>query len=259
MPYKEDIFVFEIHFPVMILELFVFIFSFLIATVILLKWRERRTVATLYLSVALYSLSFAVFFAFSGVAAWFFDWSTSGFPRVNSPAYYPVSLPLGYSMVIVYDIFLFLFTIQIFLDKDNKKIIPVILVGIIMGSLLWLPANYWGVDPSMLDPPSTRTMATGIYMIYNVIIYVILSHYAFRESKQTEEREYQVGFQAIAIGQITNIMIFVFFLLDSIMLMLDPGSMGFSIFIYLGWISAFVAIFLFYIGFILPQWFRNLL
>ena len=39
MPYKDDIFLFDIHFPAMILELLVFIFSLIIAITIFFKWK----------------------------------------------------------------------------------------------------------------------------------------------------------------------------------------------------------------------------
>ncbi|MHA1379524.1 MAG: hypothetical protein ACTSRG_14215 [Candidatus Helarchaeota archaeon] len=257
MPYKEDIFSFGIHFSAMMLELIVFIFSFLIALIIVFKWRERRTIATLYLALALFSISGAVFVAFLGLFSWFLVWSSAIIPYVNSPVIYPISLPFAYSFVIIYDIFLFLFTIHIFLDKNEKKIIPVIIIGIFVATLLWLPTNNWGLDTTPMDPPSTRTISMLIYMLYNVVIYIILAFSAFRESKKTDQKEYQVGFQAIALGQIANILIFVFFLFDSVLLIINPNSPGFSIFIYLGWICALVAVFLFYIGFILPSWFRN--
>lgn len=240
----------------MTLEFIAFIFSFIIALLIFFKWKERKTIATLYLALALFSISAAVFVAFIGLAGWFLTWTSSILP-VNSPVFYPISLPLGYSFVLVYDAFLFLFTIHIFLDEDEKKVIPVIIPGIFVAVLIWLPSNYWGVDPSIFDPPSTRSLSMGIFMLYNVIIYIILAFYAFREAKKSEQREYQVGFKAIAWGQITNILIFVFFLFDAIIVVLNPGSPGFSIFIYLGWICALIAVFLFYIGFILPDWFRK--
>ena len=123
--------------------------------------------------------------------------------------------------------------------------------------LLWLPSNYWGVDTLLFDPPSTRTLVMAVFLFYNVIIYFLLFYYAFKESKLTEQKEYRVGFQLIAMGQLANILIFIFFLGDAILLLFNPGSPGFSIFIYLAWISALIANFLFYLGFILPTWFRN--
>jgi len=258
MVIKNDVFVFETHFTAMLFELIAAILVLVIAIKIFQKWRERRTVATLYLSIALFSISLAAFMAFTGLASWFFTWIAEGTSTlVKSPVYYEYSLPLGYFMVILYDIFLILFTIQIFLDKNNKKVLPFLISGLTIGILLFLPTNYWGVDPEITDPASTRIIILGIFLLYNAIVYILLTFYAFRESKRAEQVLYQKGFQAIAFGFIANIMVFVFFLIDSILILFDPGSSGYSIFVNLAWITGFIAAFLFYIGYILPAWFRK--
>lgn len=259
MPYKSDVFLMGIHFPAMIFELITFILSFYISSIILLKWREHKNIATLYLSLALFSITFAVLIVFTGLASWFFTWIFA-VPNISviSPAYYPITLPLGYCLVIIYDIFLFLFTSQIFfMGKNEKKVIPFVIIGIILAILLWLPTNYWGVNIMLFDPPSTRTLVLALYLLYNVIIYIILASYAFKEAKKSEDKEHRIGFQAIAYGQISNIIVFIFFLLDAFLLLLNPTSPGYSIFTYLAWACALFAVFLFYLGFILPTWFRD--
>jgi len=247
----------ETHLTAMIFELIAALAIFFIAIKIFQKWRERKTIATFYLSIALFSISLAAFIAFSGLVSWFGTWWAAGFTPTLSPEYYSLSLPIGYCFVIPYDIFLILFTIQIFLDKNNKKVLPFAVTGIILGILLFLPTNYWGVDPEPTDPSSTRIIILGLYLLYNAIIYILLTYYAFKESRRTEQVLSRHGFRAIALGFISNLLVFVFFLMDSIMLMLYPGSPGYSIFVDLAWISGFFAAFFFYIGYILPDWFRK--
>jgi hypothetical protein len=255
---KTDYFTFNLHFTALIFELIAFLSVFLIAIVIFQKWRVRRTVATLYLSIALFSISFAALFVFSGLASWFFSWIAGGYsPTTKSPTYYEISLPLGYATVILYDIFIVLFAIEIFFNKNIKKVIPFVIAGVVIAILLFLPTNYWGVNPELTDPASTRIIATGLFLLYNAIICILLSYFAFRESSRTEQKEYRVGFQAIAFGFIANLMVFVFFLLDSVLIMLNPTSPGYSMFISIGWIMAFITAFLFYLGYILPAWFRK--
>jgi len=254
---KNDVFVFDVHFTAMLFELIAFILVFLIAIAVFIKWRTRRTVATLYLSIALFSISFAAFFVFTGLASWFSSWIAGGYTATLSPSYYETSLPLGYSTVIVYDIFIVLFAIQIFWDKNNKKVIPFLITGITLGILLFLPTNYWGVDPGPTDPASTRIIIMGLFLLYNTVICILLAYFSFREARRTDQKVYRVGFQAIAFGFIANLLIFVFFLVDSILIMLDPGSAGYSVFISIGWIMAFITAFLFYLGYILPPWFRK--
>jgi hypothetical protein len=257
MVVKNDVFIFNVHFTAMLFELIAFISVFLIAVAVFLKWRTRRTVATLYLSIALFAISGAALFVFTGLASWFISWIEGGYTTTLSPAYYEMSLPLGYSTVIIYDIFIVLFAIQIFLDKNNKKIIPFLLTGIPLYILLFLPTNYWGLDPGPTDPASTRIIITGLFLLYNTVICILLAYFSFREAGRTDQKLYRRGFQAIAFGFIANLLIFVFFLIDSILIMLNPDSPGYSIFISIGWIMAFITAFLFYLGYILPTWFRK--
>ena len=259
MAYKSDFFSIQIHFPIMIFELITSIFIAIIGSVIFLRWRERKTVPTLYLSLALFSMSAAILVVFMGLASWFFTWIAAGMINVISPVFYSLSLPLGYSIVVLYDIFLFLFTIHIFSDKNEKKVIPLIIGGTFLIILLFLPWNYWGINPSASDPPSIRTLILIFFLLFNMVTYVILAFYAFRESKQAEQKINQKAFQSIGLGQILNVVVFIWFLSDAIIILLDPGSPGYSIFIYLAWLTALTAAFLFYLGYIQPNWFKKMI
>ena len=260
MAYKSDIFSIFVHLPIMIFELIVAIVVVIIGVVILLRWIDRRTRPTLYLSLSLFAISSAVFIAFFGLFSWFITWISSGMGSVLSPDFYSLSLPLGFSMVVAYNVFLFLFTIHIFSDKNEKKVIPFIIVGILLIVFLFLPNNYYGINniPGV-DVPSVRAISNGLFLAYNTVICVILAYYAFKEARQTENKVTQRGFEAIGTGQILNIVIFLMFLFDAIIIFLYPESPGYSIFIYIAWSSALIASFLFYLGYILPDWFKKLI
>ncbi|MHA1143300.1 MAG: hypothetical protein ACTSRW_01040 [Candidatus Helarchaeota archaeon] len=259
MPVQSNGFIFLVHFPIMIVELIISIMFFALSFIILNKWRERRTVATLYLSLALFALSAAIFIAFTGLASWYFTWVLALYSYVPSTIYYRMSLPLGYTLVIVYDAFLFLFTIQIFLGGRQKLAIPVLIIGVLLIMLLFLPNNYYGVERLPTDPPSIRTIVQGLYLLYNVAIFGILGLKSYKASRDAGEKVSRVGFQTIAMSQVINISIFVFFLMDAIVILLIPFSPGYSFFIYLAWIFAFIAGFFVYLGYILPPWFRKLI
>ena len=259
MVFKSDPFTFFVHFPIMIFELITASFILLIGIVIFLRWRERRTIPTLYLALALFAIGTAVLIAFSGLFSWFLEWVVqSGQGVVISTILYSLSLPLAYCFVILYDIMLVLFTIHIFTgDKNEKKVIPVIVIGAVMAVLLLLPINYWGTNESVGDLPSIRTITLALFLLFNMIIYVILAFYALREAKQAEQQVNKRAFQCIGLGQFLNIMVFIFFLGDAIIILLDPTGIGYSIFVYMAWATALVAITLFYLGFILPEWFKK--
>ena len=259
MASKSDPFSIFIHFPIMIFELVTAIIVTILGIIILIRWADRRTRPTLYLSLALFSIAAAVFIAFSGLMSWFFTWIGNGMGSVLSPDFYSLSLPLGYSFVVAYDVFLFLFTIHIFSDKNEKKVLPIAIVGVILIGLLFLPNNYWGTNQGAGDLPSIRTVTLALFLVYNMILYVILTYYAFSEAKQADNKVTKRAFQAIAGGQILNIVVFIMFLGDAIIILLDPASPGYSFFIYLAWLSALLATFLFYLGYILPDWFKKLI
>ncbi|NHI94050.1 MAG: hypothetical protein EAX96_16290 [Candidatus Lokiarchaeota archaeon] len=259
MAYKSDFFSIFVHIPIMSFELITAIILIILGTAIFIRWIDRRTRPTLYLSLALFSITIAVFIVFTGLFSWFLTWIISGMGAVYSPDLYVFSLPLGYSFVVGYDIFLLLFTIHIFSDKNEKKVIPVAIIGAILIILLFLPTNYWGTNESLGDPVSIRTLTLGLFLVYNMVIYIILTNYAFREAKHADKKVTRRAFQAIGIGQILNILIFIMFLGDAILLLLDPSSPGYSIFVYFAWTFALVATFLFYLGYILPNWFKKII
>ncbi len=256
---KSDLFDPQIHLLPLIFEFIVFIIILYLSKLIYSKYKERKTIPTLFLALALFSIALAPFIAFTGLFSWMILWIINGFNPTLSPDYYSISMPIGFLFVILYDIFLIFFTIHIFWDKNNKKAIPFIIVGIIIAILLFLPNNYYGVDPGPNDPPSIRAYTQGVYFIYNLIIYIIVAIFAFREAIRIEERVYKIGFECIAFAQLSNIIIFLSFLCDAIILLFNPASPGYSIFVVIAWIFAVVSSILVYLGFILPDWFKKLI
>jgi len=134
------------------------------------------------------------------------------------------------------------------------------LIGLVDGEPLpepGSPAFSGKTLESLLPMLLFGALITGLFLLYNTVICILLAYFSFREARRTDQKVYRVGFQAIAFGFIANLLIFVFFLVDSILIMLDPGSAGYSVFISIGWIMAFLTAFLFYLGYILPPWFRK--
>ncbi|MFX1295194.1 MAG: hypothetical protein ACFFD2_10135 [Promethearchaeota archaeon] len=260
MAYRQDVFIWNVHGPVMIMEFIVTVIVFSIGIIILRRWKERRTKPTLYLALAMFSVGSATLFAFLGLFIWFLNWIAAGFPAdlLNTPLS-EITTPIAYSCVIPYVIFLFLFTIHIFSNKNDKRAIPLIIIGAIIVTLIFHPQNYWGLALEITDPPKIQSIVLGIYLIFNLIIYIVLFSYAYKESRRTEDEIMKKGFFVIALGQIANMFVFIFFLTDSIYSTLNPTFTGYSIFIYLAWISAMIAAILFYVGYILPNWFRKII
>ena len=260
MAIRQDVFIWAVHGPVMIVQLIVTIILFSIGIMIFRKWRARRTKATLYLSLAMFAVGSAVLFAFLNLFIWFANWLGAGMPGDQyNTLLSEQCVPVAYSCVIPYAILLFLFTIHIFSDKNEKKVIPVIITGIIIIVILFLPQNYWGLTPEPSDPLRIQPIVLGVYLIFNLVIYGILFNYAYKESKRSEEELTKKGFLIIALAQIANIFVFIFFLIDSLYSTFNPAHTGYTIFIYLGWTSAMIGAILFYLGYILPDWFKKII
>ena len=259
MAIRQDQFFWEIYGPVMIIELIVAVIVFSIGIMIFRRWRDRRTKPTLYLSLAMFSVGSAVFLAFLNLFIWFINWIIAGMVPIYNTRPSELCVPVAYSCIIPYVIFMFLFTIHIFSDKNEKKVIPVMIAGAIIIVTFFLPQNYWGLAPEAGDPPKIQAIVLGIYLIYNLIIYGILFNYAYKEAKRSEEKVTRRGFQIIALGQLANMCVFIFFLIDSLYSTFNPAHVGYTIFIYLAWSSALVGAICFYLGYILPDWFRKII
>ncbi|MBY9018126.1 MAG: hypothetical protein KGD66_04765, partial [Candidatus Lokiarchaeota archaeon] len=102
------------------------------------KWRDRKVNPPLYLSIVFLFLTAALIMLTIGLA----EAVIAGYYM----EVYRFSLPFSYGMVIIADIFLFKFVIEL-LDKGKKVFIPLIILGLIIFIMLFLPWNWWGVPP----------------------------------------------------------------------------------------------------------------
>ena len=85
----------------------------------------------------------------------------------------------------------------------------------------------------------------------------MITRSALKEAGKAEEKLSRVGFRVIAAGQILNIMVLVFFVCDAVLILIDQSGSGYSFFIYLAWSSALAATILFYLGYVMPDWFKK--
>jgi len=126
-------------FPLMIFYVGLIIFSVLLTVAMYRKWQERKTKP-----VALMTALFALFTsALIMLAIGLGDSVISGFYR----EIYRFSLPCSYAMIAVADIILFIFAREI-TNHWKKGLKPVILIGIILCVVLFLPCNWWGYPNS---------------------------------------------------------------------------------------------------------------
>ena len=88
----------------------------------------------------------------------------------------------------------------------------------------------------------------AIYMLVIYLSFAIKTIQAFRAIK---EKNYKKGFLSLSIMSICLILVFVMFLVDRILIFL--GNIGFTIFYFMAWTFAVIAILCAYLGYIKPK------
>jgi hypothetical protein len=124
--------------PIFIYYIALSIFGIFLTLKMYNKWRERKVNPPLYLSIVFLFLTSALVMLTIGLA----EAVITGYYM----EIYRFSLPFAYGMVIVADIFLFKFIIEL-VNKGKKAFIPLIIVGLCIFVMLFLPWNWWGFPP----------------------------------------------------------------------------------------------------------------
>jgi len=87
--------------------------------------------------------------------------------------------------------------------------------------------------------------------IYMLIIYLSFAIKTFQAYKATREEDYKKAFLSLSFMSICLILVFIMFLMDRIFIFL--GSPGFTIFYFMAWTFAVIAILFTYLGYIKPK------
>ncbi len=90
-----------------------------------------------------------------------------------------------------------------------------------------------------------------IVFIYMVMVYAPFLRRSIESYRAVEEKTYKKAFLSLAIMSVSFMLIFLSFAIDRLFIFL--GSLGFTSFYYLGWISAIIGIFGAYYGYIRPK------
>jgi len=210
-----------------------------------MKWRERKVKAPLYLSLVFTFFTTAIVMLTIGLA----EAVITGFYM----EIYRFSLPFAYSMVVLADMALFRFVIEL-TDRAKKDIFLVILSGIAIIMILFLPWNWWGVPQVDYEGLiSIRLYSTLALIVYSYIVYIIIARICVKSRKKSTDPVAKVGFQVLFGAMISMILFFLMFVLDTLMIVLFDHP-GYSIFVYIAWIFAILALIFMYISFVMPKW-----
>jgi len=232
-------------FPLFIYYIFLSVLALYLTIKMFIKWRERKVSAPLYLTIVFTIFTVALIGLTVGLAEGVF---TSFYKEL-----YRISLPFGYSMVIIANMFLFKFITEI-TESRKKYIIPIIIIGAVIILLLWLPWNWWGVPEIDYEGQlNIRLYTTLGLVLYSCLIYLYIGQICRKTTVSAVDKVAQVGLKLLFYSMLCMIGFFGMFIGDTILIVLFDHP-GYSLFVYAAWIFAMGFYFLTYFSLVMPDW-----
>ena len=232
-------------FPIFFYYIGLIVFSILMTVLMMKKWRERKVNPPLYLSIVFIWLTVALIALTIGLG----EAILTGFFK----EIYRISLPLAYSMIIIADIFLFVFAEQI-TSKGKKAFIPLIIFGAIITVVLFLPWNWWGVPPEdYVGQLNIRLYSTLAVILFSYIVYIFIAVFCLRARKQTADSKAKAGLILLFLAMISMIAFFLMFVFDTILITFTDHP-GYSEFVYVAWVFAILFFIFTYLSLVMPKW-----
>ncbi len=157
-------------------------------------------------------------------------------------------LALTVTMLAVGEIFWLGFVLEVFHDgiKQPKNMAVVIIYAALVAGY-GVYAIWTGI--------TTEDLTVEIWAMLVVLaapVFLIFARAAWRMSQKVADPLLKRGSQLIGTGPLFLLLTFIFFMVDRIL-----GG-AFSPFYYIAWISAVIAIFFIYTGYVLPNWLKRL-
>jgi len=238
-PFNENIL------PIFFYYLGLIVFSIVMTVLMIKKWRERKVNPPLYLSIVFILLTVALIALTIGLGEVIF----SGFFR----EIYRFSLPFAYNMMLIADIFLFIFA-KVITGKGKKALVPLIIFGVVITVVLFLPWNWWGVPPvDYVGQLNIRLYTTLSVILYSYIVYIFIAGFCRKARKQTEDAKAKAGLSLLFLSMISMIAFFLMFVFDTLLITLTDHP-GYSEFVYIAWIFAVLFFIFSYLSLVMPKW-----
>ncbi|MBY9014416.1 MAG: hypothetical protein KGD68_01860 [Candidatus Lokiarchaeota archaeon] len=231
--------------PIFIYYIGLIVFSIVMTVLMIKKWRERKVNPPLYLSVVFILLTVALIALTIGLGEAVL---TGYFQEI-----YRFSLPFAYSMMIIADIFLFVFA-EVITSRGKKALVPLIAFGVVIIVVLFLPWNWWGVPPEdYVGQLNIRLYTTLSVILYSYIVYIFIAGFCRKARKQTEDAKAKAGLTLLFLSMISMIAFFLMFIFDTLLITFVDHP-GYSEFVYIAWIFAVLFFIFSYLSLIMPKW-----
>ena len=106
---------------------------------------------------------------------------------------------------------------------------------------------------SATGKPYIRLYSTGSLMIYSLVVIVSIMLLSYRMKKNATEKLPRAGAALLFYSTIAMLAFFVFFIIENALIVFIAIE-GYSIFMYLAWISAMFFYILSYLSLVMPNW-----
>ena len=240
----------ETAFPFFIFTIFLCIFCIIITIQMYRKWIERKVKAPLHLSFVFTFLSLSLISLTIGLA----EAAITGYYK----EIYRFCLPFSFSMLVLANVFLYVFTSEI-TQKGKKAVVPLIIIALIIIVIIYLPWNWWGVPTELhkgkLD---IRLYTTLSITIYSLVVILSIAMLSIKMKKNVKDNIARVGASLLFYASMSMIGFFVFIIIENALIFFFAIE-GFSIFMYLAWIFAMLFFILSYLSLVMPNWLINLI
>lgn len=235
------------------LYILVGLFSIFIASQMVMRWRERRTKATKWLMYAFLMITLIILLVIAGFLEMLI--------LKEKRDIYKITSALGYLCIMIANCFLIRFSIHVFGEEEDQRVARIfIAISLIIGIAVVGPWNYYGIPkwriPDELE--SIRLITSCSMMGFSIITYSRIYRSAIRNSKDVTDRWASIGMKFIGYSMLSMIGFFMGIALDVIVFTFTSIN-GYTIFLYLAWISGGFFLLFAYLGLIMPKWFKNFL
>jgi hypothetical protein len=213
------------------------------------KWRERKVLPPLYLTIVFACLTVALIGLTLGLA----EAIITGFYK----EIYRASLPLAYTMVIFVDIFYFVFIYQI-TERGKSLILPLSIIGFLIIVVLWLPWNWWGTPRVDYEgQPQIRLYSTGSLVLFSYAIFFYIALTILRVRKKASgDKLAKVGLSLLFYAVLSMILYLLMNVIDALLITLFDHP-GYSEFVYFSWVFAILVYVFSYVSLVMPDWLKN--
>jgi hypothetical protein len=223
------------------------IFIICVGFLVLKIYMERKKKATFYLFLSMIAWGIASFSA-----------SVIYFQAGINLELGVFAQKLTYALVFLGIMMTLLFATEVFIKIQKKWLNLYISVGfLIIIVMFFVDSVIIGEFPDETSWPLLNIdlpfiLLTVVYLIPTILTILFI---AFKTSRRVQEREHKIGLRIIGLGQMMIILTFISDVLQGIMI--DDLNL-YAMFLYFTWIFPLIAIFCYYLGWIMPKWFVSL-